>query len=289
MRYFAMVAAGATLWGCYSFFLRPAGLTGPQSALLVFLAMALPAPFVLRREALRDRRATVALVVLGLGDAANAALFFGALQRGPVSVAVLTHYLAPLLLALAAPWVLREPLSPRALLAAPVTLGGLALLIGVPGGGGFAGRTAALGAASAVFYAANVLASKEAGRAYSPLAVNALHAPLSAAVLLLCFGADALPPALDGATLRVLVGGVVCGLVANSLFYAGLRHVPTAAAGALTYLEPLTASLVGWALFAEGLTLAGLAGGVLVLVAGAWVASERRAPAPRVPVPSAAP
>jgi drug/metabolite transporter (DMT)-like permease len=284
-----MVAAGATLWGCYSFFLRPAGLTGPQSALLVFLAMTLPAPFMLRRQALRDRRATAALALLGLGDAANAALFFAALQQGPVSVAVLTHYLAPLLLALSAPWVLREPLSLRALAATPVTLAGLGLLIGVPGGGGFAGRTALLGGASALFYAANVLCVKEASRAYSPLAITALHAPLSAAVLLLWFGADALPPAWDGAVLRVLVGGVVCGLVANSVFNVGLRHVPTAAAGALTYLEPLTASLVGWAVFSEGLTPVGVVGGALVLAAGAWVASERRAPAPLAPAESAAP
>ncbi|HZI11431.1 MAG TPA: DMT family transporter [Myxococcus sp.] len=289
MRYFAMVAAGATLWGCYSFFLRPAGLTGAQSALLVFLAMSLPAPFMLRRESLRDRRATAALAILAVGDAANAALFFAALQQGPVSVAVLTHYLAPLLLALAAPWVLREPLSLRALVATPVTLAGLGLLIGVPGGDGFAGRTALLGGASALFYAANVLCIKQASRAYSPLAITALHAPLSAAVLLLFFGADALPPTLDGGTLRVLMGGLVCGLGANSLFTVGLRQVPTAAAGALTYLEPLTASLVGWAVFAEGLTPAGLAGGVLVLAAGAWVASERRAPAPLVPAGSTTP
>jgi drug/metabolite transporter (DMT)-like permease len=87
----------------------------------------------------------------------------------------------------------------------------------------------------------------------------------------------------------VLVGGAVCGLGGNILFNAGLRRVPTAAAGALTYLEPLTASVVGQVFFAESLTPAGMAGGVLVLVTGAWVAAERRAPARGVPVPSATP
>ena len=61
---------------------------------------------------------TGALALHGLFDAANAALFFGAVQRGPVAVAVLTHYLAPLLIALAAPWLLRERRSTRALLGA---------------------------------------------------------------------------------------------------------------------------------------------------------------------------
>ncbi|QSQ24626.1 EamA family transporter [Pyxidicoccus parkwayensis] len=288
MRYFAMVAAGATLWGCWALFLRPAGLSGPQNALLVVTAMSLPAPFLLRREALRDRRATLALVAVGLADAANTAFFFAAMRNGPVSVAVLTHYLAPLLLAVLAPWVLRERSSARALVGVPVTLFGLALLIIRPDSG-FSGQTAALGAASAVFYAIIVLGTKAAVRAYTPLAVASLHAPISVAALLLYFGAQALPPALDGATLRVLAGGLVCGLTGTLLFNAGLKRVPTAAAGALTYLEPLTASVVGWAVFSEALTPAGVAGGVLVLLAGAWVAAERRAPAPILPAPSATP
>ncbi len=289
MRYFAMVAAGAILWGGWSLFLRPTGLTGVQNAFLALLAMSVPAPFLLRREALRNRRATVALGVVGLADAANAALFFAAVQRGPLAVAVLTHYLAPLLLALAAPWVLREPRSVRALVGAPVTLLGLALLIGAPTGG-LPVRTAVLGGASALFFMAMVLGAKEAGRAYSPLAITALHAPLSVVALLLAFGGDALPPSLDGGAAWALAGGVVCGLLGNSLFNAGLRHVPTAAAGALTYLEPLTAALVGQVFFHEALTPLGLLGGTMVLLAGAWVASAPRqdAPAP-VPAPLGAP
>jgi drug/metabolite transporter (DMT)-like permease len=281
-----MVAVGATLWGCWSLFLRPAGLSGPQSALLVLSVMALPTPFVLRRESLRDRRATLALAVVGLADAANAALYFAAVQRGPLAVAVLTHYLAPLLIALAAPWVLRERRSSRALLGAPLTLAGLALLLGTPQGGLADPWTALLGGASALFYMANVLASKEAARAYSPLAITALHAPLSALALLLVFGRSALPPALDANVLLVVAGSALCGIVGNMLFNAGLRRIPTAAAGALTYLEPLTAALLGQVVFGEALGPLGFLGGLVVLVSGAWVASESRGPAQPAPAPT---
>lgn len=281
-----MVALGATLWGCWSLFLRPAGLSGIQCAFLALAVMSLPAPFVLRREAFRDRRATLALVVLGLCDAANGALFFAALQRGPVAVAVLTHYLAPLLIALAAPWVLRERRSTRALLGAPLTLAGLALLLGAPQGGLADPWTALLGGASALFYMANVLASKEAARAYSSLAITALHAPISALVLLLVFGGDALPPALDSRILLVAAGGALCGLGGNMLFNVGLRRIPTAAAGALTYFEPLTGALVGQLVFGEALGSLGLLGGLIVLASGAWVASEPRAPAQPVSAPT---
>ncbi|MBM7117772.1 EamA family transporter [Archangium primigenium] len=286
MKSFVMVAAGAALWGCWSLFLRPAGLSGPQSAWLSMLFMALPAPFVLRREAFRDRRATVALGVLAVCDAANAALFFAAIQRGPVAVAVLTHYLAPLFIALAAPVLIGERRSMRAVVGAPLTLAGLALLLGAAPGGFSDPRTALLGGASALFFMANVLAIKEAGRAFSPLAISALHAPLSAGVLLLAFGHDVLPPALDARVLWVGGGALLCGLVGNSVFTAGLRQVPAASAAALTYLEPLTAALVGWLVFGERLGAPGLLGGVLVLVAGVWVASEARGsprPAPLAP------
>lgn len=280
MRSFFLVAAGAILWGCWPLFLRSAGLTGPQSALLVFIVMSLPAPFLLRREALKDRRATLAVALLGLGDAANAALFFAAVQRGPVAVAVLTHYLCPLLLALLAPWVLREQRSARALLGAPLTLAGLTLLLGTPQAGLLDPWTAVLGGASAFFFAGNVLASKVAARAYSPLAFNSLHSPLSVLALLLAFGSQALPTALTPSLLWVAAGAAVCGMGGNVLFNLGLRNVPTTAAGALMYLEPLTGAVLGLLVFGETLGPLGLAGGLLVLGTGIWVASESRAPAP---------
>jgi drug/metabolite transporter (DMT)-like permease len=283
-----MVALGTILWGCWPLVLRPAGLSGPQSALLVMAVMALPTPFVFRRDAFRDRRATLALGVLALCDAANAALYFAAVQRGPVTVAVLTHYLAPLLIALAAPWVLRERRSTRALLGAPLTLVGLALILGTPQGGLADPWTALLGGGSAFFFMANVLASKEAARSFSPLAINSLHAIPSALLLLLFFGRGALPPAFDSSVLQVAAGTLLCGIAGNSLFYSGLRHVPTATAtaGALTYLEPLTAALVGVLVFGEALGPLGLLGGLIVLASGVWVASESRAPAQPVPDPT---
>jgi drug/metabolite transporter (DMT)-like permease len=68
-------------------------------------------------------------------------------------------------------------------------------------------------------------------------------------------------------------------MLGNSLFYAGLRRVPAAPAAALMYLEPLTAALLGQFVFGEALGPLGFLGGVIVLVSGAWVASEPRAPA----------
>jgi drug/metabolite transporter (DMT)-like permease len=277
-----LVGAAAAFWGTWALFLRPAGLPGLQNAAIVLAVFSAAIPFCLRRASFADRGAVIALGIVGLADAGNIALYFDALGQGPVSVAVLTHYLAPLLVALAAPWV-GEVRSPRAMLAAPLSLVGLGLLLGTPGGG-LPWRTALEGAGSAVFYAAIVFGAKRAGRSFSPLAVSAVHGPVSLAVLLVLFGRAAIPlHAPLHSIAPVAAGGVFCGLFASGLFYAGLRRVSAQLAGSLAYLEPVSAVLCGAIAFGEPLTALGLAGGLVVLGAGLYVALERRAPAPVAP------
>lgn len=277
-----LVATAALLWGCWPIFIRNAGMSSGATTLVALLVMAVPGPFVFRREWLADRGATLALVGVGLGDAGNMALYFAALARGPVTVGVLTHYLAPLLVAVVAPFVTSEPRRWRALWAAPVSLLGLALVLGPLDGPGSPLVTAGLGAGSALFYAVIVLSAKRAGRTYSPLGIASLHAPISAVAVLAVLGRDAIPVALGPGALLLAVGAVLCGVVASILFYRGLQTIGAQAAGALTYLEPVTAAAVGALAFAEPLSRGAWAGGALVLAAGLFVALEPPRPA-RIP------
>lgn len=293
-----LVAAAATLWGTWPLYVRDGAPQGPAMALLVMACMALPAPFSFRRADFGDRGAVIALGLVGLADAGNVALYFPALAQGPVVVAVLTHYLAPLLVALTAPWVLGEPRSLRALVAVPVVLLGLALVLGLSGLDGGAGHTALLGGGSAIFYATLVVASRRAGRTFSPVAVMALHSVVSAAALLLVFGRQAVPQVLDAGLLRALLGALVNGLGGAWLFNLGLRPLGAQLTGVLTYLEPLTASLVGVVWFHEPFAARSALGVAVVLGAGAFVAlepvrAERQTPpsprAPSTPAPSEEP
>lgn len=273
---YAFVAAAATLWGCWALFLRPSGADGRLAAMVLMLVMSLPAPLVgfRPRGEPGDRRiALLAMVGLGVADAINAVLYFAAVQRGPVAVAVLTHYLAPILVALAGPRLLKERPSARALMAAAISLGGLGLVLGWPDER-FPLMTALLGGGSAAFYAATVLLGKLAGRAYSPIQVTALHAPISAVVLFAMFGTSALPSAFGPSLAWSVAGAAICGLGAATLFFTGLARVRAQSASALTYLEPVTASLVGAVFFGEGLAPVALVGIAAVLGAGLWVAAE---------------
>ncbi len=275
-----LACSAAVLWGTWPLYVHASGVQGPALALVTMLMMALPSPWLLRREALRDTRATLALVVVGLADAANAALYFSALARGPVVVATLTHALAPMLVALLGPVLVAEPRSRRALIAAPVVLGGLTLVLSRPGGTEAAGDwvpTALLGGGSAIFYATNVLASRVAVRAYRPLAIVSLHSVVAVVALALFFGPAALPP-LTGTLWLAVVGAVVNGWFAAVLFNLALVELGAPRTGVLTALEPLTASLIGVFVYAEPAGWATAVGAGVVLLAGAWSAAERVIP-----------
>lgn len=269
----AFIALAATLWGTWPLYTHGSGASGLVIGFLTMAVMALPAPFVLRKRDFADRGAVVALALVGLADAGNVVLYFSALAKGPVVVAVLTHYLTPTLVALTAPLLIREPRSRRALVASPLVLVGLGLVLG-PSAGGGAGTTALLGAGSAVFYAVVVLGSRRAGRAFGPLAVTSLHSVVSALALLAVYRREALPLTVDSALAVVLVAALVNGLLAATLFNVSLGLVGAQVVGVLTYLEPLTAALLGVGLLGEPFSALAALGVAVVLGAGGWAAAE---------------
>jgi drug/metabolite transporter (DMT)-like permease len=277
MRRGALLAcSAAVLWGTWPLYVHASGVQGPALAFVTMLVMALPSGWLVKREALRDRGATLALVVVGLADAANAALYFSALARGPVVVATLTHALAPMLVALLGPVLIAEPRSRRAIIAAPMVLAGLALVLARPSGGAGAddwGLTALLGGGSALFYATNVLASRVAVRAYRPLAIVSLHSVVAVVALVVVFGRAALPP-LTGTLWVAVVGAVVNGWFAALVFNLALVELGAPRTGVLTALEPLTASLIGVFVYAEPAGWLTAVGTAVVLLAGAWSAAE---------------
>jgi drug/metabolite transporter (DMT)-like permease len=274
------VALAAFLWGCWPGVLRPAGLAAAQAALVVQVVQSLPAPLAAWRDrrAFRDRGAVLALLGFGLLDALQCATYFPALTRGPTSVAALTHYLGPIIVALAAPLIPGERGSRRALVAAPLSLFGLLLVMGPPDQAPLI--TAARGAASAFMGAGCLFTMRRAARSFSPLSVSAVHAVVSAVILLAMFRGEALPPIGPG-TLRVALAGVVLGTVATLVFVRAVRNVPAPIAATITYVEPVTAASIGALFLGDRLGGWAVVGALLVVAAGVWVAFEpaRGAPA----------
>jgi DME family drug/metabolite transporter len=288
----ALVVVAAALWGCWSLCFRTAerlapSLTAATESAVVFVVMLLamlPLALQARRFApvaadadrpARTRAAWGLLLVLGAVDAGNALCFFAAMQKTSVAVAVLSHYLTPLLVASLSPWILAEPPRRSTWGALLLALSGLVLLLrpwASPGADDVVG--ALLGAASAVFYAVNVFLSKRLQDRFAAAEI-AGWPKLSAALVLVVVAVVAGGPWPTPSALVVLVvGGLVCGALPTVLFYAGLHRIPASQASVLTLVEPLVAVLVGVVVWGEALPAVGVVGAGCVLVAAAWIARD---------------
>jgi drug/metabolite transporter (DMT)-like permease len=281
------IAVAALLWGSWSLFFRPAEriseLAPALEAFVVFAVILITTlPLTLRGfRARRPGAAWLGMAALGVFDAMNALFFFAAMQRTSLAIAVLTHYLAPILVALAAPFVLRDRLRRTTVAALIAALGGLALLLEPwrPATGIAAG--AALGAVSAVFFAANILIAKRIQHWFSPLELLAWHMPTALATLAPFALGGALQAAAPEALGLIACGGLLPGAFAGALFVSGLVRVDATRASILMLLEPVSAMAIGALVWSEIPSGVGLAGAGLVLVS-AWMVA--RAP----PEPAAA-
>src|SRR5258708_5643257 len=148
--------------------------------------------FVMLVDRIR-RRATIGewmgMAWLGVGDAMNFVLFFAAYTKTSVAIAVLTHYLAPIFVALAAPVVLKERASTSTVTAVALSFSGLVLLL-TPWRATGSWVGAALGAGSAVFYASSVVVNKRLSRAFSAGELMFFHGLVATPLLALMVPMD---------------------------------------------------------------------------------------------------
>jgi len=284
---FVWVAMAAASWGTWPLILRAAEARAPmdtalESAVTFAVVALVSGPLVLkdRLAARANLRAWVGVVWLGVGDALNVLFFFRAYQLTSVAIAVLTHYLAPVFVALAAPLVLRERFDRRSAVAALLSFAGLFLLL-APWRA--EGRTtdlagALLGATSAVFYASNVLTNKRLSTVFSGSEMTFYHG-LVAVPLMALMVPRASWAGVDRHALGILlIGAIGPGALAGLLFVWGLRRVRASQASPLTLLEPLVAVILGATVFHETLAPTAMLGGALILFGAGLVVSANRAP-----------
>ena len=273
----AMVVCAAASWGTWSLFLRPTHLPATVTTPIIFLVMGLASlPLALRGPRMVWDRTTIGLLVANAAfDALNVMAFFAAMMHTTVAIAVLSHYLAPILVALAARRV--DGVAARgAGTAAVVALAGLVIILEpwrAPSEGALLG--AALGAASAVCYAGNVFTVRRVAARIGASRALAYHALIAAAAmspLLVGHLGELTAPRLG----LLVAGAATIGAGSGIVFAVGLLRIGSARAAVLTFIEPIVAVAVGATVWGEPLhPLAGV-GGALVLGAGLQVARKAR-------------
>lgn len=259
--------------------------TGAAAGLLVFLLA------FARRRLRVDRRELLFLVVFGItGVAFVQWLYFVAIERLPVGIALLIQFMAPLFIALFAWLVYHEHIRRHIWIALLLCITGLAVIVEVWNGLAFdtLGITAALAASFAL--TAYVLMAERERRHRDPVSLSFygfLFAALFWAVVqpLWEFPWSELGDSvsLQGrfeehtAPVWLLVGFVIVAgtMITFSLLTGALRHISATRASIVATLEPVLATVVAWLWLEETFGAAQLVGGAVVL-AGIFLAQTAR-------------
>ncbi len=294
-----MAASAAVLWGVngtVSKVILASGLSSERLAQVRSLGAAAGLVAILVVVAPRrlrlTRRELPYLLVFGIcGLAFVQWLYFLAIHRLAIGIALLIEYLAPLLVALWARFAYHEPVRRRIWLALAFALAGLALIVNLFGGGtslSTAGVLFALGGAFA--YALYVLLAEHVvgGRdAVSLLAWGFLFASVFWAMLVPWWSFPVHAVTARTSLLAHLsswhlpVWALAAWMIALGtiapffLLVSALRHLSATRVGIVAMLEPVAGALVAWAWLGEALGTLQLVGAGVVLAAIALAQTAR--------------
>ena len=223
-------------------------------------------------------RYALLLIFSGAAIGFNWIFLFEAYNYTSVATATLCYYLAPVLVILASPLVLKEKLTKKKALSAAVALAGMVLVSGVTetGFGGLAELKGVLfGIAAAVLYASVILMNKKItnigayDKTISQLAVASIV--LLPYVLLTedvtAYSYTALPLLLLG------LAGIVHTGIAYWLYFGSMGNLKAQTVALYSYIDPILAIVLSMLVLKEPMTAAAGIGAGMIL--GAAFVSEQ--------------
>lgn len=241
------------------------------------VVLAVPALVAARfelRPLLRAWRLVLAYAVLAVAGVQLA--FYAAMERIPVSIALLIEYLAPVALLLVA-WARSRRMPHRlVLIGAALAVGGLVLVIGPVGSGGFdpvglvSAGIAMIGVAFYYVVGDRVPAGvPPVTLAWAGFVIGALALGLAGAVGVLPMHASFGGADFFGARVRWWVPLVAVGVISTAFAYVAgitsIRLLGTRVASFLGLSEVIFAGIVGWVVLGEAIAPLGLVGAALIL------------------------
>ena len=225
------------------------------------------------------------LVLIGFTVACELLFYFASIRLANVAIGIALEYMAPVYIALVAPWVLHTRRERSDMVAVAVAAVGMVLIV-VPsltlGGSSNLVPGVACGIAAGGFYATALLLIKGVGHGvrgttftlFFCVCTVVLITPLAAWQTV----AGHYHPTWGDVGI-VAVMGLVYTALCFSLFTDGLRFVAVEHAGILGYLEPVTAPLWALLLVGEHPPLTTWLGGALIVGAGCFAIALGRAEA----------
>lgn len=224
------------------------------------------------------RRNLLLLILSGGAIGVNWILLFEAYRYTTVSTATLCYYMAPVIVIVLSPVLLKERITRKKLICVLASLAGMILISGIfhETGQENSVRGVICGLGAAVFYAAVVLINKFL-RNISGIEATMMQLFFGSVLLLpyvlITEDVSALSFSVSGAMLLMIVGVVHTG-VGYWLYFSSLQEVKAQTAAIFSYLDPAAAILLSAVFLKEHLGIWGAAGTVLIL--GSALVSEVR-------------
>lgn len=193
-----------------------------------------------------------------------------AMQYISMASAIMMIYLAPVVAAIGAHWLLHERLRLINLLLIALALGGFALMMGSDlsfSGGEQTLLGIGFGLLSTLAYAAFILLNRRQPAGQHAF-TNTFYQLLFGALSVLPFAFLAGDHISTEQWPWLLGAGFLPGFLAILLAVSALQKLPASTFGTLAYMEPIAVILFGWSLFGESLSLQQLFGCGLIIGSG---------------------
>jgi drug/metabolite transporter (DMT)-like permease len=244
------------------------GVTALLAARFVLAACVFWAIVAARRPALPPRRVVLSCLALGaIGYAAQAGLFFSALEHIDASLTSLLLYTYPALVFCGAVALGREHVTPWKALALALASAGAALVLLGGGTAGLEATGVVLALAAGVTYAVYILVADGIVARIDPFLLGALVATGAAATFVLAGTAAGALQFTSAGWVWIVAIALLSTVLPIVTFMLGMARVGASTASIVSTFEPVVTVALAVALYGESLGPLQALGGALVLAA----------------------
>lgn len=207
------------------------------------------------------------LIPSGIAMGFNWICLFESYRYAGIPVGTLCYYMAPVIMILASPFILKEKMTVVKGVSSLLSVIGAVLISGVLTGAVKSAKGIAFGLAAAVLYASVVLMNKFV-RGLSPVETTLIQM-ISAAVImvpyvLLTEDVGSFVFNKKSVIFTLIVGVIHTGIV-YMLYFSSVNKIPTQTTAVFSYIDPVTAIILSAVILHENLTAVQIVGTVLIL------------------------
>lgn len=272
------IIAAMLIWGSIGIFVKSIKLPSIE---IVFMRAAIASLFLIliklvfykkdkTEKIVKYELKPVLLIILaGIVLALNWLLLFQAYKYTTLTNSTLSYYMAPVFVVLLSPFIFREKLTIKVIIAVLMAMAGLALIVSHQSQGSGINyshiKGIMCGLMAAVLYASVVMINKSV-KGFSGFDKALIQILTSAAVLL--------PVILYRSSLHfdslktlmlVLIVGVIHTAIPYVLYFSSLEHIDAQKVSLLSYIDPMSAVIFGTLILREPIGIFHAIGGALIL------------------------